>query len=182
MHHRDVADAATSKPGDEGKRAIFRIPGANFIAIFLLAVCMTPLATTVPGLAVLYIVPIALTVWVLRVRTVATANGLSVRTLLRTRELPWDAISGLALTSGSRVRAVLSDESQVWLPAVRPRNLPVLSLVSGGRFADPSGVLTEPADSGDAAEAEHTSTNDAAQADAENAEQVGTTYPDNEST
>ncbi|HET6705765.1 MAG TPA: PH domain-containing protein, partial [Amycolatopsis sp.] len=38
-------------------------------------------------------------------------------------------------------QAVLQDDTKVPLPTVRTRHLPVLSLVSEGLVADPSGVL-----------------------------------------
>jgi hypothetical protein len=95
---------------------------------------------------VIYVFPLGLLVFVLRTRTVADSTGLTVRTMFGHRELPWSALKGLALTDKSKVRAVLTDDSQITLPTVRTRHLPVLSLVSGGRLEDPSGLTTESTD------------------------------------
>jgi hypothetical protein len=51
--------------------------------------------------------------------------------------VPLSALSGLAISRRSRVRAVLADGSQISQPLVRTRHLPVLSMISGGRVPDP---------------------------------------------
>ncbi|WP_158887469.1 PH domain-containing protein [Amycolatopsis anabasis] len=128
----------------KARKAVFRIPGTAYIAIVLLVICITPVALGgIPGLQALYLVPLGLIVFVARTRTVATVDGLSVRTVFGKRELPWSALKGLALTPRAKVRAVLSDDTQVALPAVRTRHIPVLSLVSKGLIADPSGLTAD---------------------------------------
>ncbi|PXY28311.1 hypothetical protein BAY60_11105 [Prauserella muralis] len=127
----------------EGRRAVFRVPGTALLTIIILLFCITPAAFALPGLQALYLIPIGLTVWIIRTRTTATREGLTVRTMFGTRELPWEALSGLAITPKSKVQAVLADGGKVTLPTVRTRHLPVLSLVSEGRVPDPSGVLAE---------------------------------------
>lgn len=119
------------------------MPGIALLAVVFLMVCLVPTAFAgVPGLWVLYLIPLALIVFVVRTRTVASAKGLSVRTMFGHRELPWESLKGLAITGRAKVKAVLTDDSQVPLPTVRTRHLPVISLVSEGRMKDPSG-LTE---------------------------------------
>lgn len=143
MHHRWVAqqqEGSSAEPGT-GKRAVFRVPAIATLGVLFLAVCMTPVAGSSIWLLFLYLIPITLLVWLLRTRTVATVDGLTVRTVFSTRVLPWSTLRGLALTDRAKVRAVLSEGGEVTLPAVRTRHLPVLSLVSGGRVKDPSGVL-----------------------------------------
>ncbi len=138
VHHFGVAE----KQQDEGRKAVFRIPRTSFMAIALLTLCVTPIALgEIPYLQWLYLFPIALTVFVVRTRTVATREGLAIRTMFGRRDVPWSALKGLAITKRSRVQAVLKDETKVPLPTVRTRHLPVLSLVSEGLVADPSGVL-----------------------------------------
>jgi len=138
VHHFPVAE----KQQDEGRKAVFRVPRTSFMAIALLTICVTPIALgEIPYLQWLYIFPIALAVFVVRHRTVATRSGLSVRTMFGHRDIPWSALKGLAITKKARVQAVLKDDTKVPLPTVRTRHLPVLSLVSEGLVADPSGVL-----------------------------------------
>jgi Bacterial PH domain len=137
VHHLEV----TEKQPNPGRKAIFRVPGISFLAIVFLMVCLIPVAFNgVPGLWALYVVPLGLILFVVRTRTVATAQGLAIRTMFGHRELPWEALKGLAITKRSKVRAVLPDDSQIPLPTVRTRHLPVLALVSEGRLKDPSGL------------------------------------------
>ena len=137
-----MAEKAQQGKPDEGRKAVFRVPRTAFMAIALLTVCVTPVALgDIPYLQWLYVFPIALAVYVIRVRTVATRQGLAVRTVFGHRDLPWPALKGLAITKKARVAAVLRDDTKVPLPTVRTRHLPVLSLVSEGLVADPSGLL-----------------------------------------
>lgn len=117
-------------------RLVFRVPMIAVLAALLLALCATPFAFGAPGLYAIYLVPIAVIVWVLRTRTIADGEGLAVRRLFGSRTLPWSSLKGLRLKR-AEVRAVLSDDSEVALPAVRPRHLSALALVSGGRLDDP---------------------------------------------
>ncbi|MGA6167239.1 PH domain-containing protein [Amycolatopsis magusensis] len=134
----NAPSAAPSAP-----KAIFRVPATGILAVLFLAVCVTPVAFSLPGLQLLYLLPLGIGAWVVRTRTTADADGLTVRTLFGKRALPWESLKGLSLTEKSKVIAVLGDDTKVALPAVRTRHLPVLSLVSGGRLADPSGQLAE---------------------------------------
>lgn len=117
---------------------MFRIPGVAILAALLLAVCATPVAFAAPWLPLLYVIPLAIVVWVIRVRTTATADGIVARHVFRSRTMPWDSLKGLRLTKRSGVRAVLADDTEVTLPCVRVRHLPALALVSGGRLDDPT--------------------------------------------
>ena len=117
--------------------ATFRIPLTALLGVFALAIGATPLALTVPGLQVLYVLPIGLAVWLLRTRTVASSDALVAHRMLRSRRLPWGEVDRLRVAERSWCRAVLSTGEEVTLPAVRARDLPVLAMVSGGRIADP---------------------------------------------
>ncbi|GAA1949458.1 PH domain-containing protein [Amycolatopsis minnesotensis] len=139
-----MAKKAQQEQQDQGRKAIFRIPATAILAIVVLVVCVTPVAFGgIPGLQALYLVPLGLLWFVQRMRTVATPGGLAVRTMFGHRDLPWTALKGLSITSKARVRAVLDDGSEVALPAVRTRHLPVLSLVSGGLLKDPTGLTDD---------------------------------------
>lgn len=138
MHHFGVAEET------EERKAIFRVPRIALLAVMIVMLCLAPTAfAEVPGLWALYVVPLAVIVFVVRTRTVASGKGLSVYTVFGHRELPWNTLKGLAIIDGAKVRAVLADDSQVRLPAVRTRHLPVISLVSQGRLDDPSGLTDD---------------------------------------
>jgi hypothetical protein len=118
-------------------RLLFRVPATAVLAPLLLAVAAVPFAFGAPGFYVIFLVPIGLIVWILRYRTTADADGLTVRRALTRRALPWSSLKGLRLTKRAGVRAVLTDDTEVALPAVRTRHLPALALVSDGRLDDP---------------------------------------------
>jgi len=119
-------------------RAIFRIAPTAMFAIVLLAVCATPVAFAAPGLQLIYLVPLALAVWVARVRTTVDPDGLAVRTLTSGRRVSWDEVRGLRITPRSRVHVVLHSDEEVPMPAVHPRDLPLISAASRGRLPDPT--------------------------------------------
>ena len=131
-HHRRVSEQPIPR------RLVFRIPGIAVLAALLLALGATPFAFGAPGLYVIYLLPAGLVVWVLRTRTVADADGLTVRRIFTSQRLPWSALQGLRLTRQAGVRAVLTDGTEVALPAVRTRHLPALALISAGRLDDPT--------------------------------------------
>jgi hypothetical protein len=136
------APALTSETVRHPDKAVFRIPGTAYLGIAFLTFCVTPLAFGgVPGLQAVYVFPLVLLVFVWRTRTVATRDQLDIRTVFGKQTIKWSQLKGLSLTKNARVRAVTTDGSEVLLPTVRTRHLPVLSLVSGGKIPDPSGIL-----------------------------------------
>lgn len=130
-------------------KVVFRIPPTANLAPLLLAVAATPFAFAAPGLYAIYLIPIAVVVWVLRNRTTADATGLTARSLLSSRSVAWDQLTSLKLDHG-RVSAVGTDGTETRLPAVRLRHLSLLSSVSGGRVPDPAD--TADADTADTAD------------------------------
>ena len=127
VHHRQVTVS----------KVVFRTPPTAHLAALLLAVTATPFAFAAPGLFAIYLVPIVMIVWVWRNRTVAEASGLTARTLLYRKVLPWDQLASLKLDRG-RVSAVSTDGTETRLPGVRLRHLSLISSVSNGVVPDPS--------------------------------------------
>lgn len=119
-------------------RLVFRIPATAVLGALLLAIAATPFAFAAPGLFLVYLVPIGAIFWVLRLRTVADADGLVARTLFGHHVLRWGDIRALRVSDRSWVRAVLDDDREQTLPTVRPRHLSALAQVSGGRLDDPT--------------------------------------------
>ena len=120
------------------ERAVFRVSPLVILFALALAICATPFAFGAPYLWLIYLVPVGIIVWTLRIRTVADADGLCVRRLAGGRRVPWDAVTGLRVDDRTRVHAVLDGGDELALPAVHARDLHVLSLASGGRVPDPS--------------------------------------------
>ncbi|KAA2253640.1 PH domain-containing protein [Solihabitans fulvus] len=100
--------------------------------------CATPIAFAKPGLQVIYLVPLAIGVWVVRNRTVVDRERLVARTTFGGRDLPWAEVAAVKVGAKSWAVAVLDDETEVPLPAVRARHLSLLAAMSGGRMGDPS--------------------------------------------
>ena len=116
-------------------RAVFRISPLAILGAVLLAVCATPVAFGAPYFWLIYLVPVAAVVAVLRVRTVVDPDGVTVRRLIGSRRVPWSQIRSLHLRDKGGVRAVLTDGAELPLRCVRVRDLPQLAAASGGRLS-----------------------------------------------
>jgi hypothetical protein len=121
----------------------FRLPLTALIGVFGLLVGMTPVAFGAPGLQVLYLVPLALAVWLMRIRTVAGPETIVAYRVWGSRQITWSDLAGLRIDDRSRVWAVLRGRDEVRLPVVRARDLPVLAAISGGRLPDPLAQVDE---------------------------------------
>ncbi len=132
VHHLGVSEQQIPS------RLVFRVPQVSILAALLVAICATPITVAIPALSVIYLLPLAAIVWIVRVRTVADASGLTVRKLVGRTSLAWDDLKGLLLSPKGTVSAVRSDDTRVPLPSVRTRHLSALSLISGGRITDPA--------------------------------------------
>ena len=119
-------------------RLVFRTPATAVLGALLLVVAATPFAFAAPWLFLVYLVPVAIIVAVLRLRTTATREGLVARTVFGRHELAWSDIRALRVSERSWVRAVLANGAEQPLPTVRTRHLPALALISGGRLDDPT--------------------------------------------
>ena len=90
-----------------------------------------------PLTAPLLIIPVVLSAMVIRLRTIADRQGVTVRTLLGSRTLRWEDIDGLRFTKGSWARAQLKAGGELRLPAVTFATLPLLTEASAGRVPNP---------------------------------------------
>ncbi len=123
--------------GEHTGRAVFRTSPLTVLAALAFAACATPLAFAGPFLWLVYLVPLAVVVWTLRVRTVVDPDALTVRKVVGQRRVRWSEISSLRLGE-RRVSAVLHDGPEMALPAVGVHDLPRIAAVSGGRLPDPA--------------------------------------------
>ena len=120
-------------------QAVFRISPLVVLVALTFAVCATPFAGGAPYFWLIYLVPIGIVVWTLRVRTTVDSHTVAVRRVVGGRRVPWTQISSLRLRNRGRVSAVLTDGAELPLPAVHVRDLPQLAAASGGRLPDPAG-------------------------------------------
>lgn len=113
-------------------RAVFRLPAAALFLPILLLFCITPLATGAPWWGVLFAVPVGALVWVVITRTTATPVGVTAHGLLGSKRMAWTDMDGLEFRDSRWAIAVGTDGRRLRLPMVRPRDLPLLTSVSGG--------------------------------------------------
>jgi hypothetical protein len=105
----------------------------GFVALSLLA--LVP-AFPAWGMA-LMVIPVVLSVAIVRLRTVADRETVTARALLGSRTVRWDDIDGLRFAKSAWARARLNDGSELRLPAVTFATLPLLTAASGGRVPNP---------------------------------------------
>jgi hypothetical protein len=87
--------------------------------------------------ALLLLIPIALSVAVVRYRTTADSDSVTARTMLASQTVAWDDIAGLRFGKGAWALAQLKDGDDLRLPAVTFSTLPLLTEASGGRVPNP---------------------------------------------
>ena len=121
-----------------GAEIRFRTSRTALVAVLAFALCVLPLASAAPALAVLWVLPIAAAAWVLRTGVDVDTGGLTVRAVLGSRRIGWDEVAGLAADARGRLSAVRRTGGAVRLPVVRARHLPLLAAASGGRVPDPT--------------------------------------------
>lgn len=127
--------AATTEPA---KPVVIRVsPMAHFASGFI-ALGLLTLVPAFPawGMALL-VIPVLLSVAIVRLRTVADRDTVTARTLLGSRTVRWDDIAGLRFDKTSWARARLRDDAELLLPAVTFATLPLLTAASGGRVPNP---------------------------------------------
>jgi hypothetical protein len=129
---------AVAGSGPDGVLRV-RTPRTALMPVLVLAICVLPLASSAPWLAVLWVLPIGVAAWVVRAGVDVDRTGLTVRALLGSRRLPWTEVAGLRVTGRGRLAAVLRGGGAVRLPVLRPRHLPLVAAASGGRVPSPDG-------------------------------------------
>ncbi|RIJ77153.1 PH domain-containing protein [Nakamurella silvestris] len=115
-------------------RAVFRLPWSALAIPLLVFMITTPLATALPILNLLFLLPLVALVYVLWTRTVVDAHHLTVYSLRGRRRLPWAELDGLEFRGPRWATAVTMSGDRFRLPMIRPRDLPRLAAVSGGRL------------------------------------------------
>jgi hypothetical protein len=113
-------------------------PMAHFAVGFFALGLLVPVLTW-PVTAPLLIIPAVLSALIIRLRTQADQDGVTVRTLLGSHSVRWEEIDGLRFNKGSWARAQLKSGGQLRLPAVTFATLPQLTEASGGRVPNPYG-------------------------------------------
>lgn len=123
--HQSVPPGRSSHTSADGSETGV-YPSVQFRSdwLWLLAILIVPLVVTWP-------------LWLMRLKTVVSDNGLEVRGLLRTRRVPWSQISGVRIPGFGGVHARLTDGSEISLPGVDFGRIRSFVAASRGRLADP---------------------------------------------
>ncbi|WP_217266269.1 MULTISPECIES: PH domain-containing protein [Nocardiaceae] len=151
----------TSSHTPDPSPQVIRLPRLALIGVALLLFgVFFPAASWPAALGWLFVVPIVVAVWVIRVRTVVSIDGLSVRRFLGSEFIGWDDVRGIHFPNRRWARVVLKDKSEKSLPLVRFDRLPQLAAASGGRITDPYAAAAADAAAADAERAEQDSETD----------------------
>ena len=124
---------------DAVKPVVINISPMAHFAVGFFALSLLVLVAVWPWTAVLLLIPLALSVLIIRLRTVADHDTVTARSLLGSTTMRWEDIDGLGFVRSSWARAHLKDGSDVRLPAVTFATLPLLTEASGGRVPNPYG-------------------------------------------
>ena len=118
--------------------ARLRMSRTALLPVAVLAVCAVPLAFAAPWTLVVLLVPAVVAAWVLRVGVDIGDDGITVRSLVGRRRVPWSELAGIRVAEDHRLWLVTTHGTEVRVPVMRARDLPRLAELSGGRIAVPA--------------------------------------------
>jgi hypothetical protein len=118
--------------------ARLRMGRTALIPVVLLFVCVIPLATARLWTLVFLVIPLAAAAYVLRVGVDVADDGLTVRSAVGARHVPWSELAGIRIGRRRELWLVTTTGSEVRLPVLRVGDLGRLSDLSGGRIPAPA--------------------------------------------
>lgn len=129
------------------KKLIFKTPMVALVGVAFFALCESTVALTSYWAALLYLIPVAAVIWIVRTRTVIDSEQVVIRRVLGKRVINWSDIAYLRVREYKWIAARLTNGKEVPLPAVRTMHVPVLSLITKGRVGDPTAPVASVAES-----------------------------------
>ena len=118
--------------------ARLRMNRTALLPVGLLAICAVPLAFAAPPwTVVLLLIPLAVALWVLRVGVDIDDDGMTLRSLVGQRRVPWTELVGIRVAPRGDLWLVTTGGTEVQVPVMRARDLPRLAALSGGRIDVP---------------------------------------------
>lgn len=124
--------------GTEAAPAVIRISPMAHITSGFIAIALTALMPAFGRWGVvLFVIPVLISVAIVRFRTVADHDAVTARTLLGSRTMRWSDIEGLKFTKGRWAKACRHGQADLVLPAVTFATLPTLTAASGGQVPNP---------------------------------------------
>lgn len=118
--------------------ARFRLPRTALVAVAFFTVCVVPVATAEPWGLPLFLVPLAVAAWVVRVGVDVDAGGITALGAVGRRRVPWAELAGIRVGERGDLWLVTTGSTEVRLPVLRARDLPQLAAASGGRIEVPA--------------------------------------------
>ncbi|WP_232331734.1 PH domain-containing protein [Nocardia puris] len=116
---------------------VIRVTRLNYLGVVVLALGVFIFIVGWPALlGWTAILPLFAIYWIERTRTVVSDRGLDLRTVTSSRHLDWDRIRGVSIPPRGWVRAHLTDDTEVKLPAVSYDQLRKFIEASKGRIPD----------------------------------------------
>jgi hypothetical protein len=121
----------------DGSPVVIKVSPMAHLAVGFLTLGLLIPVLAWPPCAPLLVIPVVLSASIIRLRTVADGQGVTVRTLLGSQSARWEDIDGLRFNRGSWARARLKGGAELRLPAVTFATLPLLTEASSGRVPNP---------------------------------------------
>jgi hypothetical protein len=121
----------------DGSPVVIKVSPMAHLAVGFLTLGLLIPVLAWPPFAPLLVIPVVLSALIIRLRTVADGQGVTVRTLLGGQSARWEDIGGLRFNRGSWARAQLKNGAELRLPAVTFATLPLLTEASSGRVPNP---------------------------------------------
>lgn len=117
---------------------VIGVPRLAYIGVLVLAFCVFfPFVGWPVALWWLLLLPVLAVWWVTRTHTTVSAAGLDLSSMFgKKRHLDWAQVKGVSIPKRGVVRARLTDDTEVKLPAVGYDRLRELIEASGGRLPD----------------------------------------------
>ncbi|MFQ6395016.1 PH domain-containing protein [Nocardia sp. KC 131] len=132
----DTGRSADPTPPQPAAKVI-RVTQLAYLGVLVLLFCVFfPFVGWPIALWWLLLIPVAVAVWIYRTRTTVSEGGLDLRTVFGSRHLDWSQVAGVTIPKRGFVRAHLTDDTDVKLPAVSYDRLRELIAASGGRIPD----------------------------------------------
>ncbi|HEX2072655.1 MAG TPA: PH domain-containing protein [Geodermatophilus sp.] len=117
--------------------ARMRMSRTALLPVAMLLLCTIPLAFAAPWTPVFLLVPALAAAWVLRVGVDLGDEGITVRSLVGQRSVPWHRLAGIRTGRRGDLWLVTTAGTEIRLPVLRLRDLPRLAELSGGRIDVP---------------------------------------------
>jgi PH (Pleckstrin Homology) domain-containing protein len=133
-----MTGVTSQSPSAAAKPVVIRMSPMAHFAVGFFALGILALVLSGPAwVALLLIIPVMLSAYIVRLRTVADRDTVTARTLFNSETVRWEDIEGLRFEKAVWARAQLKDGGELMLPAVSFATLPLLTEASAGRVPNP---------------------------------------------